>query len=38
MFRHELLVHHKRPTDVELAQMIIDDITIPAIQRGAFDN
>ena len=32
--RHELAIRHHRPTDAELAQ-IIDDITIPAIQRAS---
>jgi AcrR family transcriptional regulator len=34
LLRHELAIRHHRPTDAELAQ-IIDDITIPAIQRAS---
>jgi hypothetical protein len=34
LLRHELAIRHHRPADAELAQ-IIDDITIPAIQRAS---
>jgi hypothetical protein len=35
LLRHELAIRHHRPADAELAQ-IIDDITIPAIQRASY--